>query len=206
MNHEWPQPESQVVITFRKTHASKSTHYNPLSWKLLRSHPSPFKTNNHHHPKSSVTTFWPPSNLDIRMREAKAVNKILGWPEKNTTQPPRVGEAQPSEAVAMGEMVSWIGLKTTKGWFWLMISWTQVLHRKMLVQVNSLPVLGPGWKQCWKHPKIRCISKAIMKIYHWIPCCSSKIASMLQTQNSTCTVQPNSTWLYTSTLPPIMVQ
>ena len=106
-NDEWPQPESQAVITFRKTHASKSTHYNSLIWKLLRNHPSPFKTNNHHHPKSSQLCDHP-ATWTSKCEKPKLWIKSSADPRKIRLDP-RVGEAQPSKAVAMGEMVTWVG-------------------------------------------------------------------------------------------------
>lgn len=186
---EWwmTQPESQVVITFRKTHASKSTHYNSLIWKLLRNHPSPFKTNNHHHPKSSQL-FDHPATWTSKCEKPKLWIKSSADPRK-TRLDPRVGEAQPSEAVAKGRngQLGWSTTMTGKKWkgdFWLMTSWTQVLHRKILGP-SQLPAGFGAWLETvLKTSQKCCISKAIlMKIYHGIPCCSSKIASMLQTRS-----------------------
>lgn len=146
-NHEWPEPESQVVINLRKTHASKSTRYNPLTWKLLRNHPSPFKTNNHHRPKSSQL-FDHPATWTSKCEKPKLWIKSSADPSK-TRLDPRVGEAQPSEAVAMGEMVSWVGRprrpgrngRVIFGWWYL---GPKFCTEKSWVQVNSLPVLDPG--------------------------------------------------------------
>lgn len=185
MNDEWLQPKSQVEITFRKTRASKSTRYNPLTWKLLRNHPSPFKTNNHHHPKSSQLCDHP-ATWTSKCEKPKLWIKSSADPRK-TRLDPRVGEAQPSEAVAMGEMVSWVGRPRWPGRNGKVIFGWWHLGPKFCTEKcwsKSNPGFGPWLEAVLKTSQKCCISKAIlMKIYHGIPCCSSKIASMLQTRS-----------------------
>lgn len=92
------------------------------------------------------------------MREAKAVNKILGWPEQNTTRPTgRRSPALRGSRHGRNGQLGWSTTTTGKKWkgdFWLMISWTEVLHRKILGPSQLPAGFGPwfGWKQ-WKHPK-----------------------------------------------------
>ena len=151
-NDEWPQPESQVVITFRKTHASKSTHSNSLTWKFWEIIHHLFKTNNHHHPKSSQL-FDHPATWTSKHEKPKLWIKSSADPRKTRLDPH--GSEKPSPP-RQSPWAKWsVGLvprrrKGDFGWWYL---GPKFCTEKCLVQVNSLPVLGPGWKQCWKHPK-----------------------------------------------------